>query len=89
MAESTATSIIGPIAIAAYIAYGIYGIRLEYRLERFKLATPPKHERWNPDYYAAKAAPLLRKNRLWERLRTPVWLGLPLVAYLLIRLFSS
>ena len=67
----------------------IYGIRLEYRLERFKLATPPKRERWNPDYYATEAAPLLRKNKLWARLRTPVWLGLPHVAWLMIRLLSS
>jgi hypothetical protein len=50
---------------------------------------PPKDDWWNPRYYAEEAKPLLRKLQLWRRLRTPVWLGLPLLAWLIVRLLSQ
>ncbi len=89
MSTGTASSIIGPVLLVAYLAFGAYGIRIEYRVERFRTGTPPKGDRWNPAYYAPAAEPWLRKNRAWERLRTPIWLGLPLLGWLLVRVLSK
>jgi hypothetical protein len=85
----TATSIVGPALLVAYLGFGIYGIRLEHRAERFRTSVPPKRDRWNREYYADGAEPWLRKNRRWEQLRAPVWLGLPLLGWLLVRLLSG
>jgi hypothetical protein len=89
MSVSLATIIIGPLVLATYLAFGVYGIPIARRAERFRVGTPPKDDRWNAQYYAAEAEPWLRTNRRWERIRTPVWFALLLVGWLLIRLLSS
>jgi hypothetical protein len=89
MTSSTATAVVGPVVLIAYLAFGAYGIRLEYRAERFRTGTPPTGDRWNARYYAPGAAPWLKRNRVWERLRTPVWLGLPLLGWLLVDQLST
>ena len=81
-------SVIGTLVVLAYIAFGIYGLWLERRASRFRLEAPPARDRWNPRYYSPEAAVWLRRVRRWERLRTPVWLGLPLAAWLVFALLT-
>jgi hypothetical protein len=75
-------SIIAPLTLGAYLAFGILGIRLEQRAARLRIEEPPRRDRWNSQYYRPEAEALLRQNRRWERARAPVWLGLMLLANL-------
>jgi hypothetical protein len=64
------------LVLLAYLTYGILGIVYEQRLAQFREGPPPeKDSRWDPGRYAPGAEKWLARDRLWYRLRYPVWIG--------------
>jgi hypothetical protein len=64
------------LVLLAYGAYGVLGLVYEHRLSQFRDGPLPKKElRWDPAQYAPGAEKWLARDRLWHRLRYPVWIG--------------
>ncbi len=64
------------LVLLAYLAYGMLGIIYERRLAHFHGGTLPERKlRWDLSQYAPGAERWLARDRLWHRLRYPVWIG--------------
>lgn len=73
----------GPIILVAYLVFGIVGILLEYALRKHVEGIP--HPVTEEAIGSELGRRLFRLDRVWRRSRTPVWLGLPLLGWLLCR----
>jgi hypothetical protein len=69
------TLVCGQLVLAAYLAYGVLGIYLEWRAHRFELAPPPRKDRYNPEYYAPEGHRWVARSHRWHRWRWAAWLG--------------
>jgi hypothetical protein len=65
----------GQIVLAAYLAYGILGIYLEWRAHQFELTAPPRADRYNLEYYAPEGRRWVKRSQRWHRWRWAAWLG--------------
>jgi hypothetical protein len=64
------------LVLLAYFTYGVLGLVYEQRLEQFRDGPLPKKDlRWDPARYAPGAEKWLARDRLWYKLRYPVWIA--------------
>lgn len=88
--RSAVASVIPILGLLAFAGFSLYGLYLGEKVARFRGPGEfhSKENRWNPELYPPEAAPWLAKDRRWERLRVPVWLGIIVVSnvlYLLVK----
>jgi hypothetical protein len=74
-APSTRAYTCGVLVLLAYLAYGVAGVVLERRAERYRVTPRRGRDRWDLAEYAAAGHAVVRWHRRWHRAQWLMWLG--------------
>jgi hypothetical protein len=74
-APSTVQALWGAAVLTGYAGYGVWGILLERRAERFRRRPAARGARWAEADFAPEGRRLVAANRRWERFRRLAWIG--------------
>lgn len=64
------------LILAGFLAHGIYGLYLDYQLDRFRLTERVRRrDRWDPEVYASEGHRWLERSKRHARWSWAVWIG--------------
>lgn len=77
------------LILGSFLAHSIYGLYLDYQLNRFRLTERPRwRDRWNPEVYSSEGRGWLERSQRHARWSWAVWIGtivgINLLCYLML-----